>query len=169
MQLGSKLDDVVAAHNEFDVVQSLPDSPTSASAMLTFADIVAASTVKTWNDCEDRGRCSSDSSSSSDGSTVTATTVRTVVNKSNVRESAADLAVDLSTKKPHTTKSTPPRSSSRPASVRVHQLSAAAVVSSSRSRSVSQPRQTTSPSASNSYVPRNVKSRSPRLNKQYKH
>jgi len=170
LQLNGTPDGVINAHNEFDVVQSLPDSPTSASAMLTFADIVAASTVKTWNDCAaDRGRCRcaaapDDSSSSSGGSTATATTVRTVVNRSNVPETV-DVVANSSTEMPDMTRSasSTPRSTSRPASARVRQLTN---VASSRSRSVSQPRPT---SGASNFVPtghRNVKSRSPHPNKQ---
>lgn len=141
--------------------------------MLTFADIVAASTVKTWSDCADCGRCRcaarpDNSSSSSDGSTVTATTVRTVVNKSSVPETE-DLGTpsggNSSTETPGTRKtgSSASRSKSRPASERVRQLTTAA---SSRARSVSQPRPTSSALVPTGH--RNVKSRSPRLNNQSK-
>jgi len=159
LQLDGTPDDV-SVHNEFDVVQSLPDSPTSASAMLTFADIVAASTVKTWNDCADRGRSRraepDDSSSSSDGSTATATTVRTVVIKSNVCETSDPGTLtsgNSTTDEPIS--SSAPRSTSRPASARVRQLTTAV---SSRARSVSQPR--TPSSASNSVPVGPRKSRS---------
>jgi len=162
LQLDSTPDDVITAHNEFDVVQSPEDSPTSTSAMLTFADIVAASTVKTWNDSTDRGRdrCAQpdDSSSSSDGSTMTATTVRTVVIKSNVTETE-DLGTSSggnSTTCARKPVSSTQRSTSRPASARVRQLTTAA---SSRSRSVSQPRPPYSASNSVPTGSRNVKSR----------
>jgi len=164
-QLDVTPDDVLTAHNEFDVLRSLPDSPTSASAMLTFADIVAASTVKTWSDGAERGRrrCAEqpdDSSSSSDGSTVTATTVRTVVAKSNNVPETEHLGVSSSERNSVTST---PRSASRPASSRVRQLTTAA---NPRSRSVSQPRSESSASKVVPTGPRSVQSRSTRPSRQ---
>jgi len=173
LQLDGVPDDVLTVH-EFDVVQSLPDSPTSASAMLTFADIVAASTVKTWENCRDgdRDKCvqPDDSSSSSDGSAVTATTVRTVVIKSNVFETAdartpsnSNSTTEMPDVKDRKPVSSSSRSTSRPASAQPRQLTTAG---SSRARSVSQPRPQPNASNSVSAGTRNVKSRSPRLNRQ---
>ena len=168
LQFDSTPDGVPIADNEYEVVQSLPESPSSAYAMLTFADIVAASTVKTWSDCAD-GSCSrcaepDDSSSSSDGSTATATTVRTVV-KSNISRTS-DLSIQSNSateasdvKKPKSTS----RSTSRPASARVRQLTTTA---SSRSRSVSQPRPPLNDAKYS--VPTAAGNKSQRLNRQTK-
>ena len=145
--------------------------------MLTFADIVAASTVKTWSDSAvDRGRGrravdADDSSSSSDGSTATATTVRTVITKtvpvceSEDRQSTPSSGNSVTeapppppaTRKPAA--SSTPRSTSRPVAARVRQLTTATVP---RARSVSQRRPPPS-NASVSSVPAaasNVSSRS---------
>lgn len=170
LQLKCMPDDIVTSHDKFDVVQSLPDSPTSATAMLTFADIVASSTVKKWNDVrEDHGgqgsRCvdeGENSSSSSDASTATATTVRTVVIRSNVSEMedrGTPISGNSTTDLPKSVCSTA-LSISRPASTRARQLTAV------RARSVSQPRP---PSNASDSVPTksvNVKSSSSRVSKQ---
>ena len=143
--------------------------------MLTFADIVAASTVKTWNDsARDRGRGrravdADDSSSSSDGSTATATTVRTVITKtvpvceSEDRQSTPSSGNSVTEAPPPATRkpaaSSTPRSTSRPVAARVRQLTTATVP---RARSVSQRRPPPS-NASFSSVPAaasNVSSRS---------
>jgi len=138
VQLDGTPDDVAAAHNGYDIEQSLADSPTSATATLTFADIVASSSVRTWTEHHGGGRCEQeDSSSSSDCSTVTATTVRTVITRPTTT------VPDERTSTTMTPVSSTPRSKSRPATARVHQRQLTTTTV-SRARSVSQSRQLSS-------------------------
>jgi len=138
VQLDGTPDDVAAAHNGYDIEQSLADSPTSATATLTFADIVASSSVRTWTEHHGGGRCEQeDSSSSSDCSTVTATTVRTVITRPTTT------VPDERTSTTMTPVSSTPRSKSRPATARVHQRQLTTTTA-SRARSVSQSRQLSS-------------------------